>query len=147
MTQAYAPRILGCLIAMLATGAGAFAQVQDMGDGSFTVVPYGGSNQFLDPERFGIYCASSHLLETADPAQGYPPWRALAEYRSTMEAWRENDHVPPGRTAADFVIYLNAGTPFHVLGVAAHNDQQNPHYKIRVDGGPQTGRTCWTNYE
>ena len=135
------------LAIIAATGAQSCAQVRQTDNGSFTVVPFAGSNQFLDPERYGIYCASDHLLELADPMRGYPPWRALTAFRSTMEAWREAARLPAGRTAADFVIYLKTGTTFHVLLAPSPGEQQNPHYKIAVDSGPYSGRTCWTNYQ
>lgn len=146
-TQArmFSAALLGFVV-FIGTGAASYAQARVTDKGSFTVVPFGGSNRFLDPSRYGIYCASSHLLELADPVRGYPPWRALTEFRSTMEAWREASTLPAGRTAADFVIYLKAGTTFHVLFAPSTNDRQNPHYKITVDSGPYAGRTCWTNY-
>lgn len=142
-------RWIALIVAVILAGTRteSLAQVREVSSGQFTVVPYGGTDHFFDPTRYSIYCASSHLLEIGDPFQTYPPWRHAANFRSTMEVWRTRPTLPVGRTASDFVIYLEAGTNFHVLGEAAHNERQNPHYKIRVDSGPHSGQTCWTNYE
>jgi hypothetical protein len=134
-------------VALLLCSLPAAAQVRDDGDGKFTVVPYGGTSSFSDPPRYGIYCASARLLQAADPARRYPAFQASTAFRNLMESWRENPHVPRGRAPSDFVLYLNVGTPFHVVAAPEPGPQQNAHYQIAIDDGPAKGQTCWTNYD
>lgn len=134
------------LVALSAQTPG-IAQVRDVDGGEFAVVTFGGNDQFLDPYKYGIYCSSWNLLAAGVPLQIAPQVVIVREYRSTMQDWMVNPAHPSGRRPDDFVLYLRAGTTFHVLyRIPARDELQIDRYKVLVDSGPYQGRACWTAY-
>lgn len=139
--------VLALILVALSGRVPGIAQVRGEAGGEFVVVTFGGSDQFLDPYRYGIYCSSWNLLAQGVPVRTAPPEFVVREYRSAMQDWMTNPSHPHGRRAGDFVLYLKAGTTFHVLyRIPAPDDLQIDRYKVLVDSGPYQGRACWTAY-